>query len=71
MSCEDDIETVSEAVTAALAGPKRVRGDAGEVEQHSIKDLIEADRYVRSKCAASNPRRGLRFTKLVPGSTAD
>jgi hypothetical protein len=66
MSCEDDANTISEAINAALAGPKRVKGDAGEVEQHSIGDLIRADQYARSKCAASSPRRGIRFSKIVP-----
>jgi hypothetical protein len=68
MACED-AETTSDAILSALAGPKRVSGDAGSVEQHSIPDLIAADRYVRSRCGGANPRRGLRITKLVPPGT--
>lgn len=29
------------------AGPKWARGDSGEIEQHSLKDQIEADKYLR------------------------
>lgn len=48
------------------AGPKRAQGDAGSVEQHSLKDQIEADRYLASKQVASNPAKAVRFTRLVP-----
>ena len=46
-------------------GPKRAAGDSGSMEQHSLKDQIEADRYLASKEAA---RKGLsvRRSKLVP-----
>ena len=54
------------ALAAAVAGPKRVRGDAGEVEQHDLADLIALDRYQMSKAAATKGTRGLRITKLVP-----
>jgi len=48
------------------AGPKRAQGDAGSVEQHSLKDQIEADRYLASKQASANPAKAVRFTRLVP-----
>lgn len=51
-------------------GPAKVTGDAGSVEQHSLKDQIEADRYLASKKAAQQKKRGLRLNKLVPPGTA-
>jgi hypothetical protein len=44
-------------------GPKRVKGDSGEVEQHSLKEQIEADRYLASKKAT---RKGfaVRISKM-------
>lgn len=33
--------------------PKRVRGDEGEVESHSIRDQISADKYAKSKSSLS------------------
>jgi len=47
-------------------GPAKVAGDAGSVEQHSLTEQIEADRYLASKEAATDKKRGLRFNKLVP-----
>lgn len=56
----------ADQLSAALSAPKRVKGDAGEVEQHSISDMIKADQYLAAKCAAKSPRRGLRFTRMIP-----
>ena len=50
-------------------GPKRAKGDAGEMEQHSLKDQIAADRHLGAKDAANSKTRGLRFNKLVPPGT--
>lgn len=47
-------------------GPKRARGDSGEMEQHSLTEQIEADRYLNSKEAAKSKGLGIRMTKLVP-----
>lgn len=57
-----------EAVEAASLAPKKVAVDGQSVEEHSIKDLIEADRYLSAKrsTAAGGSHRGLRFTKLIP-----
>ena len=46
-------------------GPARVKGDSSEVQQHSLRDQIAADKYLASKEAT---RRGLGaiFKKLVP-----
>ena len=63
-------ETVEDAIRENAEGPKRAQGDAGSVEQHSLKDQIEADRYLSSKQAVQDPKRGLRFTKLAPPGSA-
>lgn len=49
--------------------PAKASGDAGSVEQHPLKDQIEADRYLASKKAARSRGLGLRRTKLVPPGT--
>lgn len=47
--------------------PKKVTGDSGSAEQHSIPDQIAADRYARSKAAgSSSPWGGIRRVKMVP-----
>ncbi len=47
-------------------GPKRAKGDSGEMEQHSLRDQIEADRYLESKKAAKKKGLGIKMSKLVP-----
>ncbi len=45
----------------AARNPKRARNDMGEAEAHSLKDMIEADRYIASKDAAAGNKLGVRF----------
>ena len=47
-------------------GPRRASGDSGSVDQHSISEQIEADRYLASKQAVKSRKLGLRINKLVP-----
>lgn len=65
MSTEAD--AVSETLASvASAGVQSASGDAGSVTKVALSELIAADKYLRSKDAASNAGRGLRFTKLTP-----
>ena len=50
-------------------GPKKVSGDAGSVEQHSLQDQIAAERFLQSKKATRKPGLGIRLTKLSPDGT--
>lgn len=59
----DDLENT---IRENAQGPAKVSGDAGSVEQHSVSEQIEADRYLAAKQAAKSKRRGLRFNKIVP-----
>ena len=68
----DDKQYSSELRDAILEnakGPKRVEGDSGSVEQHSLKDQIEAERFLQSKKATQRPGLGIRFTKIAPDGT--
>lgn len=58
-------DTVEEALRENAQGPKRAQGDSGSVEQHDLKDQIEADRYLASNEAAKKGL-GVRMTKVVP-----
>ena len=60
-----DDPTITDAIRENAAGPKRAQGDSGSVEQHDLKDQIEADRYLSSKEAAKKGL-GVRMTKVVP-----
>ena len=59
-------DNLENKITENAEGPKRARGDSGEVEQHNLKDQIEADRYLNAKKAAKTKGLGIRISKLVP-----
>jgi hypothetical protein len=59
-----DIETAIRE--NAASGVAKATTDVGSVNAHPLRDQIEADRYLRSKSAASSRRRGLRLSTMVP-----
>jgi len=59
-------EDLDSTIRENAAGPKRAAGDSGSVEQHSLTEQIEADRYLASKGATKSKGLGIRVTKLVP-----
>ena len=60
-------EPLEAAILENAKGPKKVQSDAGSVEQHSLQDLIAAEKFLQSKKAAkSSP---LRLIKLSPDGT--
>ena len=58
-------EDLTDTIRNGASSPRRARGDSGEVEQHNLKDQIEADRYLSSKQAVSSGL-GIKRSKLVP-----
>jgi len=58
-------EDLDEQIRENAKQPRRASADGVEAEQHSLKDQIEADRYLESKNAMKKGH-GFRLTKLVP-----
>jgi len=46
--------------------PASVEIDGQKVTQHSLKDQIEADKYLAAKETAKSKRLGIRLVKIVP-----
>lgn len=65
----ESTDNLDEAIRDNAAGPKRAQGDAGSVEQHGLKDQIEADRYLSAKDAAKKKGLGIKITRAVPHGT--
>src|SRR3954465_11054050 len=65
MAC-DNADTANDALLAALSGPAEVSVDGMTTKQQSLRDLIEANKYLAAKCAGRGPRRGLKFSKMIP-----
>ncbi len=55
---------ISESILKNASGPKSAEVDGQRVEQHSLKDQIEADRYLASKKAVKSRNSGLKITKM-------
>lgn len=64
-------DEITTALTENATGPFEVEGDQGRTRQHSLKDQIAADRYIKSKAAtAAGTGLGFRILKLVPPGAA-
>ena len=59
-------DDLKDKIKTNAEGPKSARGDSGSMEQHSLTEQIEADRYLESKKAVKSKSLGIKFTKLVP-----
>ena len=59
-------EQLEDNIRENARGPKRARGDSGEVEQHSLTEQMAADRYLASKEAAKRKGLGIRVGKMIP-----
>jgi len=57
-------KSIEESIRKNASGPKSAEIDGQRVEQHSLKDQIEADRYLASKKAVKSRNSGLKITKM-------
>ncbi len=55
---------IDDAIRQNAAGPKSAEVDGQKVEQHSLLDQIEADKYLASKKAVKSRTSGLKFSKF-------
>ncbi|XVJ59982.1 MAG: hypothetical protein HEQ23_11505 [Tepidisphaera sp.] len=62
----DPAPNLNQTIRDNAAQPAKASVDGQSVEQHPLKDQIEADRYLASKEAARKPGLGIRFAKIVP-----
>ena len=65
MDGENTQSGLDEAIRRAASGPKSAEADGQRVEQHSLSDLVKADRYLASKEAAKSRGGGIRFRKMI------
>ena len=62
----DPAPNLDQAIRDNASQPAKASVDGQSVEQHPLKDQIEADRYLASKDAARKPGLGIKFAKIVP-----
>jgi hypothetical protein len=64
---EETIDSIEDAIESVAKGMVSSSSENGRsMSTVPIKDLIEADRYLKGKTAATKPHMGLRFTKCIP-----
>jgi uncharacterized protein YaiL (DUF2058 family) len=57
---------LAETIESNAQKPRMVTIDGQQAVQHTLKDQIEADRYLQSQQAATGQRRGLNFARMKP-----
>ena len=57
---------IEKSIKENAVGPKSAESDGQKVEQHSIADQIEADRYLNSKKAMKKRNLGLKVIRIIP-----
>lgn len=63
-------EDLNNTIRDNASGPRRATGDSGSVEQHALKDQIDADRYLESKKATRKKGLGVKLVKLSPSGAS-
>ena len=56
---------IASTIEDAATGPKKVSGDEGSVEMHSIQDQIAAAKFVANKNATSNGQSGFSKSTMA------
>jgi len=59
-------DDLKEVIKENAEGPESAESDGVRVKQHSLKDQIEADKYLAAKETARSNRLGIRLVKIVP-----
>jgi hypothetical protein len=60
------IDEIVASVDDVAANPAAIEGDMGKVQEHSLKDLIEYERYRKNVNAISENGGRNIFKKIVP-----
>lgn len=67
MPDDEDLDALENAIIENAQGPAKASDDTGSMEQHSLSEQIEADKYMRARQATRSGRGlGIKLTKLIP-----
>lgn len=68
MPTKEENDELASSIATGVTKASSVSGDAGSFTKHSLRDQIEAHRYLSSQTAARTPSRGIRFVKIENGA---
>lgn len=57
----------TENIVDLVKAPKEITTDEGSVKERSVKELIEAEKYIANKEAITTPLHGLVISRAKPG----
>lgn len=67
----EDKPTMEDILRQAALNPKSGAVDGQQFTSHSLKELMELDRYLRAKKAQETGQLGFRIIKTTGGSVND
>jgi hypothetical protein len=59
-------EDLGNAILENATGPAKASVDGTSMEQHTLPELIAADKHLANKAARRNPAKALMRVKIVP-----
>jgi hypothetical protein len=63
-------DDLKDTILENAQGPASASGDSTSISQHSLKDQIEADKYLANKSAmGTNKKLGIKFFRLKAGGS--
>jgi hypothetical protein len=62
----DDLKDV---IKQNAEGPRSASGDAGSMQQHSLPDMVLADKHLAAKNAMTKRNFGLTRVQIIPPGT--
>ena len=69
MQINTDISEPEKVILENASGPMKVTSDAGSVEQHSLDELIQTEKYLASKETTKGNGLGTKLSKIEPDGT--
>lgn len=63
-------DNITDKLKENAQGPAQMTGDQGSVRQHSLREQIEVDQYLRNTGTNSKKTLPLRFAKIRSGGAA-
>lgn len=62
-----DADAIDTALQSAALAPKEVAADGQSVKAHSLKEQIEAAKYLRGQEAQAGGKLGVKFLRINSG----
>ena len=62
-------DDLASAIRTSAEGPQSASGDAGSMQQHSLPDVVLADKHLAAKNAMTKRNFGLTRVQIIPPGT--